>query len=1357
MQKGKKRLLMAGCALIAIAVLLILYVVLIGFGIINGRQQTLVIRAGTAEKAYDGEPLVCEEWTLVQGELKPGHTLIPSFSGSRTSPGQSSNVVTVYIVDENDVNVTDEYHIECLSGTLSVYHSELHITTTSLSKLYDGMPLSASRTDWTLDSGALMMGHRLSVTMSASLNQVGTCENVARVAITDEGGVDVSRHYSIETTYGSLEILPRPIVVESASATKIYDGSPLTAESAQLSSGTLLPGHKLACQFTGSQTELGNSNNLFTVDVVDGKGDSVASCYDISTVTGRLHVVEVYSAEDAENLSPEANSGINGSGLPNSDTNVLAIQTDVAGPAYLRLQSFGSYNVENFGWDVSPALTELVCEFNPMYWIGSALLQSGESLSTMDVTWMVTPRGLLVPYYTQSDFDIGVDDSYIALGMANYTVDYVSYDAMQTLIGKLSSLTLPEECLADEADYRAFVQEHFLAIPTQELQDAMARHIAAAGIDPMSKTLIQDVAGYIQNAAVYNLDAPVAPDGVDPIIFFLDESKEGVCRHYASSAVMMYRSLGVPARYVVGYLANAEPNTLTMVTGMQAHAWVEVYIDGLGWLPVEVTGGSSLPNGGVGSGAEEKIQISVKPKPVNVIADGTEHRATDFRMSGKLKENHQLSCTFGGSQAEPGTAVSYITSFSIQDTVTGEDVSDLYDVQLSEGIIRVVDKSEDLEDMEESRWLTVKPVDVKGPYTGLPLAATDWELVEGSDSLKDGHDLICEFAGEQTDVGESPSSIVSHTVIDLSTGEDVTDQYEVTYHSGTIRVESQKVDLIIKPVDVVGYADGTTWMATECELVSGSDALLPGHTPRYKIIGSLAVIGKTNTVISEYSVMDESGQDVTNMYNIVLKNGWIEVKGRISIKPVDVTVTYDGQEHSATDWTYVEENATEVLPGHKMVCEYAGSLTYPIFPQGIFTDEQAYLDACKQETEITRVLIVDRKTGKDVTNLYEITRYPGYIYMPGVEISIKPTDVQEMFTGEEFAPTEWEYKWGSKELLEGHVLECTYEGSLKFPIRPEGTFESDKEYFEACCLPTSIVKDSIRITDTATGADMTGMYKVNLESGSITIMELEFLVEPKDSQFRYNGQEHVATAYTTTAITNLDGSGDWLKKYSVIVQLDGRRVDYGSTPITVASIRVEDRNGEDVTEGFAIECTQGTLTVYAEKLAFKTGGISRPYNGTALTNDSWKLISGTTLDGHTLSVDMSASVTTVGSVKNHPVVTVLDENGEDVTYWYYLDHDNSEIGTLSVTKAKVTIRSCDATAVYVPGQTLICHDYEITSGEIAAGETVEVLITGEQMSPGKSENFMEWEDIRVYRDGVETTSNYKITAVTGTLTVIPPQ
>ena len=55
----------------------------------------------------------------------------------------------------------------------------------------------------------------------------------------------------------------------------------------------------------------------------------------------------------------------------------------------------------------------------------------------------------------------------------------------------------------------------------------------------------------------------------------------------------MYRALGIPARVADGYLLSAKAGEFVPVAGVNAHAWVEVYQDGLGWLPVEVTGQNS--------------------------------------------------------------------------------------------------------------------------------------------------------------------------------------------------------------------------------------------------------------------------------------------------------------------------------------------------------------------------------------------------------------------------------------------------------------------------------------------------------------------------------------------------------------------------------------------------------------------------------------------------------------------------------------------------------------------------------------------------------------------------------------------
>lgn len=82
----------------------------------------------------------------------------------------------------------------------------------------------------------------------------------------------------------------------------------------------------------------------------------------------------------------------------------------------------------------------------------------------------------------------------------------------------------------------------------------------------------------------------------DIVESFLFERKEGYCVHYASTAALMYRMYGIPARYVSGYAVSPDQfqkddlnGYSAQVTDESAHAWVEIYQGDIGWIPVEVT------------------------------------------------------------------------------------------------------------------------------------------------------------------------------------------------------------------------------------------------------------------------------------------------------------------------------------------------------------------------------------------------------------------------------------------------------------------------------------------------------------------------------------------------------------------------------------------------------------------------------------------------------------------------------------------------------------------------------------------------------------------------------------------------
>jgi len=133
---------------------------------------------------------------------------------------------------------------------------------------------------------------------------------------------------------------------------------------------------------------------------------------------------------------------------------------------------------------------------------------------------------------------------------------------------------------------------------------ALRQLAAQAGIDPKADRveIVDAVAKYIRSSASYTLSPGTIPRGEDFALYFLETNREGYCIHFATAAVLMLRSLGVPARFVSGYVTTVSQSNVgntVVLTDANAHAWVEVYYDNIGWLYLEVTpsaAGSVIPD-----------------------------------------------------------------------------------------------------------------------------------------------------------------------------------------------------------------------------------------------------------------------------------------------------------------------------------------------------------------------------------------------------------------------------------------------------------------------------------------------------------------------------------------------------------------------------------------------------------------------------------------------------------------------------------------------------------------------------------------------------------------------------------------
>ncbi|MGH9195874.1 MAG: DUF4129 domain-containing transglutaminase family protein, partial [Acidimicrobiia bacterium] len=117
----------------------------------------------------------------------------------------------------------------------------------------------------------------------------------------------------------------------------------------------------------------------------------------------------------------------------------------------------------------------------------------------------------------------------------------------------------------------------------------LAHSIAGKEPTVLGKTLA--IQRWLKNNTEYDLTIPPLPKGAEAVDHFLFEEKRGYCEQIASSMAVMLRSLGVPARFAVGYEAG-ERNIFSgffEVRAHDAHSWVEVYFPAVGWVQFDPT------------------------------------------------------------------------------------------------------------------------------------------------------------------------------------------------------------------------------------------------------------------------------------------------------------------------------------------------------------------------------------------------------------------------------------------------------------------------------------------------------------------------------------------------------------------------------------------------------------------------------------------------------------------------------------------------------------------------------------------------------------------------------------------------
>lgn len=401
-------------------------------------------------------------------------------------------------------------------------------------------------------------------------------------------------------------------------------------------------------------------------------GVIVAGVAAISLQTGTMqslsenakNALHYWRYEKAGEVLPEGNLSEPVTKTESTDT-ILSVTADTAQTLYLR--GFVGDSYENGVWSALDAETAAE-EKDLFYWLhqsgfypqsqlataarlmgnyqsGSVSVQNltGCSLYRYEPCTILPERAGLAKNRIQPS---AVETSGLR-GERRYSYETVS-DA-QTLLPELLDFLQNDTSdsvksyLQMESAYREFVYSYALTVPAEfraQLGAVLDQCCESYGpADSLTKE-------QAQTAALAFLERCF--DGSGDIALPLADTADGTTYQYATVAALALRYYGIPARYVEGYTVKTTENEPTSVDASAAGAWVEVYQDGIGWLPLALTPGLE-------DLSAEQTESGIKPVGAGKEGNGDGPRVTEgqeLEQDDAEPDNSEDNTPDGGQRTE---------------------------------------------------------------------------------------------------------------------------------------------------------------------------------------------------------------------------------------------------------------------------------------------------------------------------------------------------------------------------------------------------------------------------------------------------------------------------------------------------------------------------------------------------------------------------------------------------------------------------------------------------------------------------------------------------------------------------------
>ena len=1125
-------------------------------GLLEVKPREICIVANSDMKVYDGTPLTANGYTLDSGlSLAPDQYLDVTITGSIVEVGTADNVVeAVTIYNNKGNNVTSNYSVTSVNGKLVVYDEHaLVFKSFSDAKRYDGVALTNSL--WEMVSGSLLSTHKAEVKVTGSRTQPGESDNVFNVKIVDENGEDVTQYYEIVYVYGTLAVLRGEVTVSSNDAVKLYDGTPLTDAGYTISPETLqYSGLVFDVVITGEQTEIGASENTIdSVHIYDENGEDVSDYFVIITQNGLLAVVEDMSGEGS-------GGGLNlggGIGLSNepSDAVALIVTTDTEGILYLKVKSFGAYTGQS--WEEATEYDRMMYSKTSAAYLTSRVLSENHVAKSYIEIISLTGEYVL-PYYASDENGQTQTSDVLVSGdvFDGYSLYYYDWNFE-------NGLKISNRFSAFETVYSKFVHGQYLDIDRQTLA-YMQRIINANNWSANDPDIIEKVASYIQNAAVYSMDYDRELDKNENIaVAFLSQYKEGICQHYASAATMMFRALGIPARYTIGYAVPAKAHEETEVTGLMAHAWVEVYVEELGWVKVEVTGsspdseGGNVSGGGSGTGAgggsdgsmlapENPIDGDVVMFYLTGSTKGTVYlKMKSYGDLNDLKNGWNDAPEFGEYTSDGKTAF-YLPSLALNNsgmktsTLTIEPVFPIFvlpyysyggsfDLQTSDTVVS--GDSTGSYEVNYFSWNGVSGPVLPSKYKSYEAQYEEYVrntyLTVDDETRAFMQEIIAQngFDASNPAVINSVVKYIKNAAVynlkydsDLDNESNVVIAFLSEYKEGVCRHYASAATLLFRSLGIPArYTEGFLG-----EVMAGSTTAVTADKGHAWVEIYISGIGWVN--------LEVTGSAPTN-----------PAKKKLTIQPTYTGEQYNGQTITADQIVSGFEDLAKA--GYRYTATIIGSRDRLGISESEIIDFKIYDSYDK--------LVYDRETGQG-TDLFDITYQKGVVQLYIDHLIFTSDSRNKVYDG------------------------TSLDGDISDIVLISGSLRTNETYvitLSASIVNVGKISNSYQIEIYQNGVLRNDYYRIEKRYGFLEIKAREISIQAGSATKAYDGTELICNEIVYDQLQL--APGDRIETYIV----EGSQTYIGEAVNIVRSVIIKNENGENVTKNYSIKTVDGILKI----------------------------------------------------------------------------------------------------------------------------------------------------------------------------------